>query len=121
MGFEKPRLTLIRANPVDQTRIAELAVLSVPVPESSGADVVLIGEVAGQRIHASYGNSTSGTKRWTGSLTAAAEFHERCNGFQALQGLCVLSRRKVKALRLGNLWQRRKQVGLVQIRAQRQS
>src|ERR1039458_5869620 len=32
MGFEKPRLSLIRANSVDQTRIAQLAVLSVPVP-----------------------------------------------------------------------------------------
>src|ERR1017187_1869405 len=65
MGFEKPRLSLIRANSIDQTRIAELAVLSVPVPESSGADVVLIGEVADQRVHASHGNSAAGTKRWT--------------------------------------------------------
>src|ERR1035441_9408756 len=43
MGFEKPRLSLVRANSVDQTCIAQLAVLSVPVPESSRADVVLIG------------------------------------------------------------------------------
>src|SRR5664279_1577710 len=47
MGFEKPRFPLIRANSVDQTCIAQLAVLSIPVPESSGADVVLIGEVSG--------------------------------------------------------------------------
>src|ERR1035441_7210326 len=68
MGFEKPRLSLIRANSVDQTRIAEFAVLSIPVPESSRTDVVLISEVAGQRVHASHGNSVDGTKRWTGSL-----------------------------------------------------
>src|ERR1035441_8336665 len=48
MGFEKPRLSLIRANSIDQTCIAQLAVLCIPVPERSGADVVLIGEVAGQ-------------------------------------------------------------------------
>src|ERR1019366_5096373 len=47
MGFEKPRFSLIRANSVDQTRIAELAVLCIPVPESSGADVVLIRAEAG--------------------------------------------------------------------------
>jgi hypothetical protein len=48
MGFEEPRFSLIRANSVDQTCIAQLAVLGVPVPESSGADVVLVGEVAGR-------------------------------------------------------------------------
>src|ERR1039457_3600625 len=90
MGFEKPRLSLIRANSVDQTRIAELAVLSIPVPESSGADLVLIREVAGQRVHASHGNTADGTKRRTGSLAAAAEFQQRRDYFQALQGLCVL-------------------------------
>src|ERR1019366_9056015 len=121
MGSEEPRLSLIRANSIDQTRIAELAVLSVPVPESSGADLVLIGEVAGQRVHASHGNSTSGTKRLTGSLAAAAKFHERRNRLQALQGLCVLPGGKVEALGLGNLRQRSKQVGLVQIRAKSQS
>src|ERR1039458_3344709 len=62
MGFEKPRLSLIRTNSVDQTRIAELAVLSVPVPESSGTDVVLIGEEAGKRVHASHRDSAGGTK-----------------------------------------------------------
>src|ERR1019366_4449831 len=90
MGFEEPRFPLIRANSIDQTRIAELAVLSVPVPESSDADMVLIGEVAGQRVHASHGNSANSAKRWTRSPAAAAEFHERRNGLQALQGLCVL-------------------------------
>src|SRR5664279_1926958 len=64
MGFKEPRLSLIRANSVDQTRIAQLAVLSVPVPQSSDADVVLIGEVAGQRVHASQGNSADGTECW---------------------------------------------------------
>ena len=118
MGCEEPGFSLIGANSIDQTRIAQLAVLCIPVPESSGADVVLIGEVAGQRAHASHGDSAAGTKRWTGSPTAAAEFHERRNGFQALQGLCVLLRRKVEALGLGDLRQRSKQVGLVSIRAQ---
>src|ERR1022692_671201 len=113
MGFEKPRFSLIRANSVDQPRIAELAVLCIPVPESSGADMVLIGEVAGQRVHASHGNSADGTKRWTGSPAAPREFHQWRNGFQALQGLCVLSRGKVEALGLGNLWQRSEQLGLV--------
>src|ERR1019366_5907263 len=121
MGFEKPRLSLIRANSVDQTCIAQLAVLGIPVPESSDTDVVLIGEVAGQRVHASHGNTGDGTKGRTGSLAAAAEFHERRNCFQALQGLCVLLCRKVEALGLGDLRQRSKQVGLVQLRAQRQS
>src|ERR1022692_2247700 len=102
MGFEKPRLSLVRANSVDQTRIAQLAVLCVPVPEGSWADMVLIGEVAGQRVHAAHGNSAGGTKRWTGSLAAAAEFHERRNGLQALQGLCVLPCREVKALGFGD-------------------
>src|ERR1035441_3267470 len=108
MGFEKPRFSLIRANSVDQTCIAQLAILTVPVPESSSADVVLIGEVPGQRVHASHGDSTDGTKRWTGSPTAPREFHERRNGLQALQGLCVLLCGKVEALRLGNLGQRSK-------------
>src|ERR1019366_3856238 len=92
MGFEKPRLSLIRANSVDQTCIAELAVLCIPVPQGSRADVVLIGEIAGQRVHASHGNSADGTERRSGSLAAAAEFHQRRNGFQALHGLCVLPR-----------------------------
>jgi hypothetical protein len=48
MGFEEPRLSLIRANSVDQTGIAQLAVLCIPVPESSGAEVVLIRQLAGQ-------------------------------------------------------------------------
>src|ERR1035437_5161803 len=113
MGFEEPRLTLIRANSVDQTCIAQLAVLSVPVPESPGADLVLIGEVAGQRGHASHGDSAHGTKRWTGSPAAVAEFHQWRNGFQALQGLCVLPCGKVEALGLGDLGQRSKQLGLV--------
>src|ERR1039458_2991849 len=121
MGFEKPRLSLIRANSIDQTCITQLAVLCIPVPESSGADVVLVGEVADQRAHASHGNSADGTKRWTGSLATTAEFHQRRNGLQALQGLCVLPCRKVEALGLGDLWQRSKQVGLVQIRAKCQS
>src|ERR1039458_5669031 len=111
MGFEKPRLSLIRANSVDQTRIAELAVLSVPVPESSSADVVLIREVADQRVHASHGHSAVGTKRWTGSPAAAAEFHERRNGLQALQGLCILLCGKAEALGLGDLRQRSEQLG----------
>ncbi len=115
MGFEKPRFSLIRANSVDQTRIAQLAVLSVPVPESSGADVVLASEEIGQRVHASHGNSADGTKRRTRSAAATAEFHEWRNGLQALQGLCVLACRKVEALGLGNLRQRGKQLGLVQI------
>ena|ERR1035438_3327506 len=115
MGFEKPRLSLIRANSVDQACIAQLAVLSVPVPERSGADMVLIGEVADQRVYAAHGNSRDGTKRWSGSPAAAAEFHQRCNGFQALQGLGVLLCRKVEAFGLGNFWQRSKQGGLVQI------
>src|ERR1019366_2522197 len=121
MGFKKSRLSLIRANSVDQTRIAELAVLCIPVPESSGADVVLIREVAGKQVHASHGDTADGTKRWTGSAAATAEFHERRNGFQALQGLCVLPGGKVEALGLGDLRQRSKQVGLVQIRAKGQS
>src|ERR1039457_572680 len=121
MGLEKPRLSLIRANSVDQTRIAQLAVLCIPVPERSDAEVVLIGEVAGQRVHASHDNTTGGTKRRTGSLAAAAEFQQRRNHFQALQGLGVLSRGKVEALGFGNLRQRSKQVGLVWIRAKRQS
>src|ERR1035437_6762685 len=121
MGFEKPRLSLIRANSVDQTRIAELAVLSIPVPESSGADMVLIGEVAGQRAHAAYGNSADGAECRTGSLAAAAEFQQGRNGLQALQSLCVLLCRKAEALGLGNFRQRSKQVGLVWIRAKRQS
>src|SRR5664279_5343317 len=62
MGFEEPRLSLIRANPVDQTRIAQLAVLCIPVPESSDTEMVLIRQVAGQRVHASHGNSADGTK-----------------------------------------------------------
>src|ERR1019366_2638182 len=103
MGFEKPRLSLIRANSVDQTCIAQLAVLGIPVPESSDAEMVLICEVADQRAHASHGNSRDGTKRWSGSLAAAAEFHERRNGFQTPQGLCVLPCGKVEALGLGNL------------------
>src|ERR1039458_2547927 len=110
MGFKKPRLTLIRANSVDQTRIAELAVLCIPVPQSSGADMVLISQEAGQRVHASHGNSGDGTKRRSGSPTAAAEFHQRRNRFQALQGLCVLPYRKVEAVGLGNLWQGSKQI-----------
>src|ERR1035441_9660618 len=121
MGFEKPRFSLIRANSVDQPRIAELAVLCIPVPESSGADMVLIGEVAGQRVHASHGNSADGTERWTGSLAAAGEFHQRRNGFQTLQGLRVLPCGKVEALGLGDLRQRSKQLGLAWIRAQRQN
>src|ERR1039458_5342482 len=110
MSFEEPRLSLIRANSVDQTGIAELAVLSVPVPESSGADVVLSRQVAGQRVHASHGNSANSPKRRTGSPTAPREFHERRNHFQALQGLCVLPCGKVEALGLGNLRQRSKQL-----------
>src|ERR1022692_1128751 len=113
MGFEKPRLPLIRANSVDQTRIAQLAVLCVPIPESSGADVVLIGEVVGQRVHASHGNSGDGTKRWTGSPVAPREFHERRNGLQAFHGLGVLPCGKVEALGLSDLWQSSKQFGLV--------
>src|ERR1022692_603281 len=101
MGFEKPRLSLIRANSIDQTRIAQLAVLSVPVPESSGADVVLIGEVADQRVHASHGNSGNGTECWTGSLAAAGEFHQRRDGLQALHGLGVLPCGKVEAFGFG--------------------
>src|ERR1035441_574468 len=106
MGFEKPRLPLIRANSINQTRIAELAVLCIPVPESSSADVVLIREVADQRAHASHGNSANSPERGTGSLAAAAEFHERRNRLQAPQRLCVLPCGKVEALGLGNLWQR---------------
>src|ERR1019366_1250394 len=121
MGLEEPRFSLIRANSVDQTCIAQLAVLCIPVPESSSADVVLIREVAGQRVHASHGNSADGTKRRTGSLAAAAEFHERRNRLQALQGLCVLPCGKAEALGLGNLRQRSKQVGLAWIQAKRQS
>ena len=85
------------------------------------ADVVLIGEVVGQRGHASHGDSAAGAKRRTGSLAAAAEFHERRNGLQALQGLGVLICRKVEALWLRDFRQRSKQVGLISIRAQRQS
>src|SRR5664280_1115092 len=121
MGSEKPRLSLIRANSIDQTRIAELAVLSVPVPEGSGADMVLIRQAAGEGVHASHGNSANSAKRRTGSLAAPREFHQRRDGFQALHGLCVLPCGKVEALRLGNLWQRSKQAGLVQIRAKCQS
>ncbi len=113
MGLEKPRFSLIRANSVDQTRIAQLAVLCIPVPESSRADVVLIGEVVDQRAHASHGNSRDGTKRWSGSPAAPREFHERCNGLQAHQGLCVLHCGKVEALGLSDLWQSSKQFGLV--------
>src|ERR1017187_3007352 len=90
MGFKKPRLTLIRANSVDQTRIAQLAVLCIPVPESSGADMVLISEEAGQRVHASHSNSADGPECWTGPPAAVAEFHERRHGLQARQGLGVL-------------------------------
>src|ERR1019366_3061374 len=121
MGFEEPRLSLIRANSVDQTRIAQLAVLCIPIPEGSRADVVLIGEVVSQRVHASHRNSASGTKRWTRSAAAATEFHQRRNGLQALQGLCVLPCGKVEAFGLGDLGQRSKQLGLVQVRAKRQS
>ena len=121
MGFEEPRFSLILTNSVDQTCIAQLAIPSVPVPEGSGADVMLIGEVAGQRVHASDGNSRDGTERWTGSLAAPGEFHERRNGLQALHSLCILLRRKAEALGLGNLRQGSKQAGLVQIRAKRQS
>src|ERR1019366_4322894 len=121
MGFEEPRFSLIRANSVDQARIAQLAVLSVPVPESSGAEVVLIRKVPDQRVHASHGDSPDGTEGWTGSPAAPREFHQGRNGLQALQGLCVLPCRKVEALGLGNLRQRSKQVGLVQVRAKRQS
>src|ERR1019366_2396590 len=121
MGCEESRRSLIRANSVDQTGIAELAVLCIPVPESSGADVVLIGEVASQRAHASHGDTANGTKRWSGSPTAPREFHERRNRLQALQGLCVLPCGKVEAFGLGDLGQRSKQLGLVGIRAKRQS
>src|ERR1035438_3142301 len=74
MGSKKPRVSLIRANSVHQTRIPQLAVLCIPVPESSRADVVLIGQVVGQRVHAAHGNSANSPKRRTGSLAAPREF-----------------------------------------------
>ena len=58
--------------------------LCIPVPQSSRAEVVLIGEVAGQRVHASHGDSRDGTECRTGAPAAAREFHERRDGLQAL-------------------------------------
>jgi len=74
MGFEEPRFSLIGANSVYQPCVADLAVLCVPVPEGSWADVMLIGKIAGQRVHASHGDSAQGAKCRTRSLAAATEF-----------------------------------------------
>src|SRR5580692_2083743 len=121
MGLEEPRLPLVRTNSIRQPCISELAILHVPVPQSAGADAVLIGEIACQRVHAPNGHSAEGTERWTGSPTAAAEVQQRSDRLQALPHLGVLFSRKVEALGFGDFRQRRKQRGLLYIGAQCQS